>query len=94
MWRMHCLTKLLLCFGRGGNMTITGVKVQVDSATVNTSLGDAAPTNSSTPVLRQRSAALNGSLGFYTLGLSIEVLGDFALQRYATHSVLGPCSCE
>ena len=54
MWRMHCLTKLLLCFGRGGNMTITGVKVQVDSATVNTSLGDAAPTNSSTPVLRQR----------------------------------------
>jgi hypothetical protein len=70
---------LLLCICRGGNITITGMKVQLDSATVNAS--DTAPTNSSIPALKQRSAAFNGSLGFYTLGLSIEVLGDFALQR-------------
>lgn len=71
-------------------MTITGIKVEASSAAVSSSSSDstqAAPAPAGvaaapTP-LKQRTAAFNGSLGFYTLGLSIDVLGDFFLQRWA-----------
>lgn len=57
---------------RGGNVTITGLKVAGDTPDQATSAG---------ATLRQRTAAFNGSLGFFTIGLSIEVLGQFALKR-------------
>lgn len=65
-------------------MTIMGVKVQTSSATVgadSTGSEDPNSAGATTPPLRQRTAAFNGSLGFFTLGLSIEVLGEFKLQR-------------
>jgi hypothetical protein len=37
--------------------------------------------SSALPPLKPRRAAFNGSLGFFTLGLSLQVLGDFTLQR-------------
>jgi hypothetical protein len=61
---------------RGGNVTITGLRVA--GATV---AGDAPDQDMSGASLRQRTAAFNGSLGFFTIGMSIEVLGQFALKR-------------
>jgi hypothetical protein len=58
---------------RGGDVTITGLKVQSVTAGTGSS---PAPTQ-----LKPRAAAFNGSLGFFTLGLSIEVLGLFELKR-------------
>ena len=68
-------------------MTITGIKVQANTASVSnngasTPPATGGPNTSPAPALKQRAAAFNGSLGFYTLGLSIEVLGEFALQRW------------
>jgi hypothetical protein len=60
---------------RGGNVTITGLRVEGAAVTGDTPEQDAGA------ALRQRTAAFNGSLGFFTVGLSIEVLGQFALKR-------------
>lgn len=77
---------------RGGNVTVSGVGLQGASTQSSSNLSssiaaidvDAAlnTTNSNdTKSLRPRQAAFNGSLGFYTLGLKIEVLGELTLQR-------------
>lgn len=60
---------------RGGNVTITGLKVEAASSSSSTPASPA--------LLKPRAAAFNGSLGFFTLGLSIEVLGLFELKRCA-----------
>lgn len=62
---------------RGGNVTIAGMKVEADTSPAATE--EAVGANGQ--VLRQRAAAFNGSLGFISLGLSIEVMGEFALKR-------------
>lgn len=44
--------------------------------------GGAGGSSSPAPTtLRERTAAFNGTLGFFTIGLSIEVLGQFQLRR-------------
>jgi len=62
-------------------VSITGIKVQSSSASVGGAPSPPADGSTSTPALKQRTAAFNGSLGFFTLGLSIDVLGEFQLQR-------------
>lgn len=70
---------------RGGNVTITGVKIETVGATIGA--GDSSFTNASVGAtlpqqnLKLRWAAFNGSLGFYTLGVDIVVHGEFVLQR-------------
>jgi len=78
---------------RGGNVTVSGVGLQGASilgasSNISSSIAaidvDAALNTSNsnnTKSLRPRQAAFNGSLGFYTLGLKIEVLGELTLQR-------------
>lgn len=68
---------------RGGNVTITGLKFGAgEGATVSDGPGGAGGSSSPAPVtLKQRTAAFNGTLGFFTIGLSIEVLGQFQLKR-------------
>ena len=65
----HLETFVYLC--RGGNVTITAVKLEADTSTPEA-------TNTT---LKQRTAAFNGTLGFFTLGLQITVLGQFSLKR-------------
>jgi hypothetical protein len=61
-----------------------GMSVEVSTNDTADS-GNSSSTNSSSsallPRLKPRRAAFNGTLGFFTLGLSLQVLGDFTLQR-------------
>lgn len=71
---------------RGGNVSITGVKIESVGASIGTGEGSSSSGQSvgSTPPqknLTLRWAAFNGSLGFYTLGVNIEVYGEFTLHR-------------
>lgn len=63
--------------GSSGSVTSSGFSVGGGSSTVT---GGNDNTTSSKPV-KPRIAAFNGTLGFYTLGLLVEVLGEFELQR-------------
>lgn len=71
---------------RGGNVSVTGVKVEglgasatSGNSSFTTDKIEAASTASAN--VKPRIAAFNGSLGFYTLGVLIDVLGEFDLQR-------------
>ncbi|WIA21370.1 hypothetical protein OEZ85_000589 [Tetradesmus obliquus] len=70
---------------KAGNVTIVGVKIE--SAAAAALVTDSSSSSSSVNVtaaaanLKTRSAAFNGSLGFFTLGVEVQVLGEFALQR-------------
>lgn len=79
---------------KGGNVTITGIKIEgvsgFSNSSVNTgsfavvgSNGTAAAnsTAASDKPLKPRIASFNGTLGFYTFGVLVEVLGEFELQR-------------
>jgi hypothetical protein len=56
--------------------TTSAASLETDSSSSGSSLNvTAAAAN-----LKTRTAAFNGSLGFYTLGVEVQVLGDFALQ--------------
>jgi hypothetical protein len=80
---------------KGGNVTISGIKIEGVSGFTNGSSGgvtggsfsvgnSSSDTNSnddSVKPTKLRVAAFNGTLGFYTLGLIVEVLGEFELQR-------------
>ena len=70
---------------RGGNVTITGLKVEAASSSSSSS---SSSTPASPALLKPRAAAFNGSLGFFTLGLSIEVLGVFELKRCAARAAV------
>lgn len=74
---------------RGGNVTISGIKIEGASSFANGSTAgvtsssfsvDSGGTGSSKPPT-PRMASFNGTLGFYTLGLMVEVLGEFELLR-------------
>jgi hypothetical protein len=83
---------------KGGNVTISGIKIEGASGFTNGSAGGV--TSSSLIVgtgncsadstgcisgdskpTKPRIASFNGTLGFYTIGLLVEVLGEFELQR-------------
>jgi hypothetical protein len=49
--------------------------------TADSGTSSSSSSSSVLPALKPRRAAFNGSLGFFTLGLSLQVLGDFTLQR-------------
>lgn len=83
---------------KGGNVTITGIKIEgvsgfsngsstggITSSSFNVGSGGnssgSADSSSNSKPLQPRVAAFNGSLGFYTLGLLVEVLGEFELAR-------------
>jgi hypothetical protein len=91
---------------KGGNVTISGIKIEGISGFTNGSSGSGSSATSGSfsvgsgsggsngssgsngtdgsggsKPLKPRLAAFNGTLGFYTLGLLVEVLGEFELQR-------------
>jgi hypothetical protein len=76
---------------KGGNVTISGITLEAvsngsaGSATAGSftvgSGGTNAGNGGSSRPLRTRIAAFNGNLGFYTLGLTVDVQGEFELQR-------------
>jgi hypothetical protein len=70
---------------RGSNVSITGVAVQATSATVGSNGGFVSNSIGSSPApvvaLKTHTAGLNGSLGFWTLGVTIGVSAEFQLQR-------------
>jgi hypothetical protein len=72
---------LLLLSCRGGNVSITGITVQASSASVGGGSADDANANT-TLSLKTRTAAFNGTLGFWTLGVNIDVAAEFKLQRW------------
>jgi hypothetical protein len=73
---------------KAGNVTIVGIKIKTTAAFETDGAGttDSNSSDGSVDVaaaaanLKMRAAAFNGSLGFYTLGVEVQVLGEFALQ--------------
>jgi hypothetical protein len=75
---------------KAGNVTIVGVKIETTAAaaletdsagtTSNSSPDGSVNVTAAAANLKMRAAAFNGSLGFYTLGVEVQVLGEFALQ--------------
>jgi hypothetical protein len=70
---------------KAGNVSIVGIKIETSSAAAfqTTSAGSTDSSSNVTAAaanLKTRSAAFNGTLGFYTLGVEVQVLGEFALQ--------------
>lgn len=73
---------------KGGNVSITGIKVEGVGASGDTSGSSSFTTekieavaNNATKPVKPRLAAFNGSLGFITFGMIIDVVGEFELQR-------------
>jgi hypothetical protein len=76
---------------KGGNVTISGITLEAvsngsaGSATAGSfsvgSGGSGAGNGGSSKPLKTRIAAFNGNLAFYTLGLTVDVQGEFELQR-------------
>jgi hypothetical protein len=75
---------------KAGNVSIVGIKIettaaaalQTDSLDSSSSGGGSGAVDASAAAanLKMRAAAFNGSLGFYTLRVEVQVLGEFALQ--------------
>lgn len=78
---------------KGGNVTIFGIKIEGASGFNNGSTAavtsnafsvggsNATGGNANNKPGKPRVASFNGTLGFYTLGLVVEVLGEFEMQR-------------
>jgi len=70
---------------RGGNVSITGVTVQATTASMGTTgplVGSSGSSTTTAVALKMHTAGLNGSLGFWTLGVTIGVSAEFKLQRW------------
>jgi hypothetical protein len=72
---------------KAGNVTIVGIKIETTAAaaleteSTGTSSSDGSlNVTAAAANLKMRAAAFNGSLGFYTLGVEVQVLGEFVLQ--------------
>lgn len=66
--------------GSTGSATSGSFSVGSSSGGSNATAAGSNATDSSGRPLKPRLAAFNGTLGFYTLGLLVEVLGEFELQ--------------
>jgi hypothetical protein len=73
-------------WSRGGTVSITGVTIQTSTAVSSVGSGISGNSdNSPAPqALKTRTAAFNGTLGFWTLGVTIEVSAVFHLKRCGT----------
>lgn len=59
-----------------------------NGSTTSNSSSNSTSALAAVPGPKPRKAAFNGSLGFYTLGMKLEVIGDFVLQVSAGVQIL------